>query len=81
MHTSSLWVRVTRMRASGMWSQGLTVCCLCVSVHKDKAYQSFVVDILERNTISGLCVVRRDMISVLDGMCFLVFSRILCNKG
>ena len=38
------------------------------------AEQSFDVCVSERTKISGLCVVSRVIISVLDGLCVPVFS-------
>ncbi len=38
-----------------------------------RAEKSFALGISERNDVSGLCVVRRVMISVLDGLCLPVF--------
>jgi len=46
----------------------------CVVCHIDRVEQSFVVGVLVRNTISGLCVVSRVIISVLDGLCLPNFS-------
>ncbi len=39
-----------------------------------RAEQSLVVCVSVGNTIYGLCVVRRDMLSVLDGLCLPFFS-------
>jgi len=44
------------------------------------AQQSFVDGDSVRNQTSGLCMVSRFIMSVLDGLCLPVFCFVLCDK-